>query len=232
MRIFATFIFSESCFVCFFVSIPPPPFQSRIILDEAHIIRNPSSKTHKACLELRSNLRWALTGTPCQNSSLDVFALLRFLQDQTIEWPSVKRTAKAIDGGKKEEQRQLQDKLRVVLLRRNKRSEINGKPIFEWPKVFITQNHLAFEDEERLLYNTVMTRYSDEFARLDALGELAEKRGVFFGLLYCWCIEKKKRRNQLRSLRLLFVFASFVCILCCLCLAVFGITRAKTASTF
>lgn len=62
--------------------------------------------------------------------------------------------------------------------------ECAGKPIFEWPKVTITTNVVPFEDEERLLYNTVMTRYADEFARMDAKGELVKKQGfkkkIFF----------------------------------------------------
>ena len=42
----------------------------RVILDEAHIIRNHKSKVFKGCSELKANIRWALTGTPIQNLSL------------------------------------------------------------------------------------------------------------------------------------------------------------------
>ena len=38
-----------------------------VVLDEAHIIKNPSSGLHKSACELRTLYRWCLTGTPLQN---------------------------------------------------------------------------------------------------------------------------------------------------------------------
>ena len=52
----------------------------RVILDEAHVIRNPKSGVSQSVCRLRAVRRWAVTGTPVQNKELDMYALLRFLR--------------------------------------------------------------------------------------------------------------------------------------------------------
>jgi len=52
----------------------------RLILDESHIIRNTKTACCQAVSSIKAQFRWALTGTPIQNSALDCFALLKFLQ--------------------------------------------------------------------------------------------------------------------------------------------------------
>ena len=49
----------------------------RLILDEAHQIRNPTSKTAKAICRIRATKRWAVTGTPIQNEEKDMYSLVR-----------------------------------------------------------------------------------------------------------------------------------------------------------
>lgn len=50
----------------------------RIVLDEAHSIKNAQSKCAKVCLQLQSKYRWCLTGTPIQNKVDDLFPLFTF----------------------------------------------------------------------------------------------------------------------------------------------------------
>ncbi|KAG8164282.1 hypothetical protein KVR01_006200 [Diaporthe batatas] len=52
---------------------------ARVILDEAHRIRNRKSKIFAAACEIRAMNRWCLTGTPIQNSLGDYGSLLAFV---------------------------------------------------------------------------------------------------------------------------------------------------------
>ncbi len=52
----------------------------RVILDEAHEIRNATTQTAMACFEVEAQNRWALTGTPVQNKWRDLYSLFHFLR--------------------------------------------------------------------------------------------------------------------------------------------------------
>ena len=49
------------------------------ILDESHTVRNPSSKTFRALRKIRAKNRLCLTGTPVQNTTMDLWSQFEFL---------------------------------------------------------------------------------------------------------------------------------------------------------
>ncbi|KAF8841295.1 hypothetical protein BDN67DRAFT_901690 [Paxillus ammoniavirescens] len=64
------------------VKEPSPLHQikwNRIVLDEAHNIKERATNTAKAAFELKSNYKWCLSGTPLQNRVGELYSLIRFL---------------------------------------------------------------------------------------------------------------------------------------------------------
>ncbi|KAI1330305.1 SNF2 family N-terminal domain-containing protein [Xylariaceae sp. FL0255] len=61
----------------------------RVVLDEAHWIRNSGSKLFEAVLALNAGRRWCLTGTPIQNRLNDLTALAQFIHEY-LELPPSK----------------------------------------------------------------------------------------------------------------------------------------------
>jgi SWI/SNF related-matrix-associated actin-dependent regulator of chromatin subfamily C len=57
----------------------------RIVLDEAHSIRTQNTQVSKACCDLYAERRWAVTGTPVQNSLSDLGALIKFLRIHPLD---------------------------------------------------------------------------------------------------------------------------------------------------
>ena len=50
-----------------------------VILDEAHYIKNQATQNAKAVKKLNGEIRFALTGTPLENSIADVWSIFDFI---------------------------------------------------------------------------------------------------------------------------------------------------------
>ncbi|KAF4624033.1 hypothetical protein G7Y89_g14142 [Cudoniella acicularis] len=56
----------------------------RVVLDEAHTVRNMTTKLFKAVSNLHAKFRWCLTGTPVQNSLEDLASLTTFIRSAQL----------------------------------------------------------------------------------------------------------------------------------------------------
>lgn len=52
----------------------------RIVLDEAHNIKERSTNTARAAFQLQADFKWCLSGTPLQNRVGELYSIIRFLQ--------------------------------------------------------------------------------------------------------------------------------------------------------
>uniref|UniRef100_A0A673B2S8 Transcription termination factor 2 n=1 Tax=Sphaeramia orbicularis TaxID=375764 RepID=A0A673B2S8_9TELE len=101
---------------------------ARIILDEAHNIKNPKAQTSMAVCQLRARARWAVTGTPIQNNLLDMYSLLKFLRCSPFD--EYKLWKAQVDNGSKRGRERLNILTRSLLLRRTKNQlDSTGKPL-------------------------------------------------------------------------------------------------------
>jgi SWI/SNF-related matrix-associated actin-dependent regulator of chromatin subfamily A3 len=110
----------------------------RVVLDEAHTIRNPNAKMSLAASRLDAVSRWSLTGTPIVNEMSDLYSQMRFLRfsggfsQSEIFNRLITRPLKNGDtaaGGR------LQLLMGGICLRRRKDMKFAGKHIVELPGV-------------------------------------------------------------------------------------------------
>ncbi|XP_050057902.1 transcription termination factor 2-like isoform X2 [Aphis gossypii] len=145
----------------------------RIILDEAHTIRNPKSQTSVAVCSLSGINRWALTGTPIHNKEADFYALLKFIKCRPFdEWAVWKRwVGNNDDAGKN----RLSLLIKALMLRRTK-DQLKETTSFDLPpKTFHTIKVDLFK-EEKEAYEKVLQFSSTLFAKY--LYEKAEKENA------------------------------------------------------
>jgi DNA repair protein RAD5 len=144
----------------------------RIILDEAHFIKNRQSKTAKACYELRAIHRWVLTGTPIVNRLEDLFSLVHFLRVEPWSNFSFWKTFITVPFESKDFIRALdvvQTVLEPLVLRRTKDMKTpDGEALVPLPPRTINIDHVELSKSEREVYDYIMLRAKRTFAANEA----------------------------------------------------------------
>ncbi|XP_034645681.1 transcription termination factor 2 isoform X3 [Trachemys scripta elegans] len=130
---------------------------ARIILDEAHNIKNPKVQTSIAVCKLRASARWAVTGTPIQNNLLDMYSLLRFLRCSPFD--EFKLWKNQVDNNTKKGGERLSILTRSLLLRRTKdQLDSTGKPLVSLPERHTQLHRLKLSEDEQSVYNVLFAR--------------------------------------------------------------------------
>ncbi|KAM3862187.1 transcription termination factor 2 [Diretmus argenteus] len=130
---------------------------ARVVLDEAHCIKNPKVQTSMAVCRLRAGARWAVTGTPIQNNLLDMYSLLKFLRCSPFD--EYKLWKAQVDNGSKRGGERLNILTRNLLLRRTKdQQDSTGKPLVSLPSRTCEVHRLKLSADEQAVYDVVFAQ--------------------------------------------------------------------------
>ena len=156
----------------------------RIILDEAHHIKNRQSKTAKACYELAAKHRWVLTGTPIVNRLEDLFSLVHFLRVEPWSnfsfWKTF-ITAPFDSGDYIRALDVVQTVLEPLVMRRTKDMKTpDGEALVPLPSRTINVEHVELSQDERDVYDLIFNRAKRTFSHNVEAGTLMKSYTTIF----------------------------------------------------
>ncbi|XP_029699974.1 transcription termination factor 2-like [Takifugu rubripes] len=129
----------------------------RVVLDEAHNIKNPKAKTSVATCQLKAHARWAVTGTPIQNNLLDMYSLLKFLRCSPFD--EFKLWKAQVDNGSRRGRERLNILTKCLLLRRTKDElDAAGSPLVTLPDRTCEVHRLKLSQDEKAVYDVVFAQ--------------------------------------------------------------------------
>ncbi len=182
-------------------------FWQYIILDESQAIKNPESQTAKSLMLLKSHNRIALSGTPVQNNTFDLYSQFNFLNPGLLGNKAFfkEEFANAIDKKQNEEKTlQLRKIVYPFMLRRTKEQVAP-----DLPEKMESIIWCEMEADQRKVYNEYKKFYRDSLLdRIESEG--IERAGIYIleGLLRLRQIcdspklLKKKEFNKISSTKL------------------------------
>ncbi|CEM22822.1 unnamed protein product [Vitrella brassicaformis CCMP3155] len=154
----------------------------RIVLDEAHMIKNRKSQTAQAVAHLRATIHWSLTGTPIQNKVEDIYSLLHFLRakpfdDWEVFCSKINKPIKRCDPNGF---RRLQVVVRYTTLRRTKHQRVKDpetgieRPLLQLPQLHRHKVYCEFHEYEGRLYRVLYDRTQKLVKKLQEADELGK----------------------------------------------------------
>jgi superfamily II DNA or RNA helicase len=150
-----------------------------VILDEAQNIKNPASKQSRAARKIRSDIRFALTGTPIENRLAELWSIMEFLNPGYLGSHErfQKRFAIPIEKGKSERKAEILKRIiSPFLLRRMKTDEGIAADL---PEKMESKVYCRITTEQAVAYQAVVDTLIQD---LDTLHGFA-KRGRILATL-------------------------------------------------
>ncbi|WAQ83552.1 hypothetical protein PtA15_3A923 [Puccinia triticina] len=164
----------------------------RVVLDEAHMIKEHTTTQSKAACDLLAERRVCLTGTPLQNSLNDLFSLVCFLRlepftDRAVWTTHIGTPARL---GEPLGVSRLQLIMRHIALRRTKQSsDKHGKPILTLPPKKDDIVYLELNEDEKEFYSMYHQRSRQTFMTLKSQDTVLKN--------YCSILQELLRLRQI-----------------------------------
>ncbi|KAI1386073.1 uncharacterized protein F4822DRAFT_304802 [Hypoxylon trugodes] len=162
----------------------------RVILDEAHNIKNRFSKTSVAACQIKATYRLCMTGTPFMNRAEEIFSLIRFLGIKPYNnWEKFRweinrpmqnwSNANAQDAA----MRKLQALFRSITLRRTKTSILDGRPILRLPNLVREESMTEFNKDQQDFYDALEQKQQLKVNEFIKAGTIMKKYSYILVLL-------------------------------------------------
>ncbi len=138
-----------------------------LILDESHYVKNPLSKTYNAVNMLRAQYRFVLTGTPIENSLLDLWSQMNFVNEGLLGSLRFFKEEFLIPIEKQNDTVQ-QERLRALInpfLLRRKKSEVAK----DLPPMTEQYRYCEMTEAQSKFYDTEKSKIRNEI--MDIIGE-------------------------------------------------------------
>jgi SNF2 family DNA or RNA helicase len=162
----------------------------RAILDESQNIKNKSSLMAKGAFSLSATYRWCVTGTPMMNNVAELWPSIHFCRikpwdDQVVFRDQIVRMINPDannryggSSGREHAQRgmrKLQRLIGAIMLRRTKKSRLDGRPILQLPERIVYTDQIQFDEEELKFYTELERTAQVTFRRLLSGGTLGKQ---------------------------------------------------------
>lgn len=128
-----------------------------MITDEAQLIKNFSALKSKAVRDIHSISRFALTGTPIENSLTDLWSIFDFLMPGYLDSFNLFKQRYILAGNQVEARASLRKRITPFLLRRTKKEVLK-----ELPKKSEEIVALTMDDEARMVYQANIEKAKNE----------------------------------------------------------------------
>ncbi|KAF8513714.1 SNF2 family N-terminal domain-containing protein [Hysterangium stoloniferum] len=158
----------------------------RIVLDEAHTIKNHKTKQAKAACDLSAKYRWVLTGTPIQNGVEDLFSLIKFLGVRPLnDWAHFnEHIVKPVKAGRTSRpMKRLHVVMKAIMLRRLKDAMHEGAPLVTLPPRTLEIVECDFDDDERAFYDALEAKTSLTMSKFVAQNQVMKNYTAVLVLL-------------------------------------------------